>query len=141
MSDKKINLSEEQINFLSEKINDGNSLYDSVSKWNQKQEFAKRLEPGVMVKVIDNPKWSNYYNKKGFIAKTLVEPGMGFDPEKSGKFSVYLLDSDRVHGDLLGSNLKPTGGYVEKDFLLDYREKYGTDDFIRGELDSLIEQF
>ncbi|MGY5148638.1 MAG: hypothetical protein ACW9W3_01075 [Candidatus Nitrosopumilus sp. bin_68KS] len=137
----KIKLSEEQIHFLSNEIKEGVSLYDSISKWNQKQELAKRLESGVMVKIIGDPKWSNYYNRKGFIAKTLVEPGMGFDPEKSGKFSVYLLDGEQpIHGDLIGRLLKPLGEYVEKEFLLDYREKYGVDNFIRDELNSLIEQ-
>ena len=134
----KIQLNDEQIKFLSEKTKEGLSVYDAISKWNQRQERMKGLGPGVVVKVVNDPKWSNWYNKKGFIVKTLVEPGQGFDPDRSGKFSVYLFDGDPVQGDLLGYTLKPIGEYIDREFLLEYKQKYGTDDFLREELDSLI---
>lgn len=140
MAISKIKLTKEQIDFLSEKIQKGFSLSDAIVEWNIVQEYRKGLTPGCVVKIVNEPKWSNYYGKKGFVAATLAEPGTGFDPEKSGKFSVYLLHGDEsLHGDMIGRSLESTGDFIEREFLINYKEKHGTDDFIRKELDSLLD--
>ncbi|MDE1765068.1 MAG: hypothetical protein KGI27_02215 [Thaumarchaeota archaeon] len=142
MRTKKVKLPDEAIEFLSDAIEEKKmSVHDAVAAWNRKQEVRKFLKVGDVVKIYREDA-SDYNGKKAFIGAILHECGTGFDPDKSGKFSVYLLGSadGLIQGDLLGYELEPTGKSITREFVTEYIRNPNLRDSMREELKKAIEE-
>lgn len=136
MKTNKIKLPDGAIEFLSSVIEkDGMSLYEAITSWNRQQEVRKYLKVGDVVKIRREDE-SDYNGKKAFIGAVLHECGIGFDPDRSGKFAVYMLDYNErpIQGDLLGYELQPTGKSIGSDFLSEYIQNPNLRDSMREEL-------
>lgn len=139
---KKIKLPEETIEFLSNAIEKNKmSVNDAINAWNRKQEVEKFLKIGDIVKIYRED-IIDYNGKKAFIGAILAECGTSSDPDKSGKFSVYLLecDDDPFLGVLLGYELEPTGESVTREFLTGYVQNAVLHYSSREELEKAIQE-
>lgn len=138
MITKKIKLPDGAVEFLSNLIEQKHmSVKDAIVEWNKMQEVQKYLSEGDMVKVRTDPKMDDWHGKKGFIGKVLRPVGTGFEPEKSGKFSVFFFEYDDFHfqGDFIGYELIPTGERVTKDEMIDFMKKIPKHDSMYEELE------
>jgi len=142
MKTKKIKLPDETIDFLSDDMEQKNiSLKDAINEWNGKQEIEKYLNVGDIVKV-HREKFSDFSGKKGFIVAVLRPCGTGWEPEKSGKFSVYWFEYEghQFQADLLGYELEPTRESVSKEFLEEYIKDIDASDSLYEELEQAIQE-
>lgn len=137
----KITLSDESVKFLSEKVSNSNvSLKDAINEWNRKQELKKYLSIGDVVKIKSHNLDDNN-GKKGFIGAIPLECGLGFDPDKSGKFSMYGMNENELGGigDYIGYELTPTGERISRDYLINYVKKAHLSHIMKNELAAALE--
>ncbi len=142
MKTEKIELSDDAIEFLSDIMKEENiSIKDAIVEWNKKQEVRKFLKVGDIVK-IRRQSVSDLNRKKGFIGAVLSPCGMGFDLDRSGKFSVYLFEyhGSNFQADLLGFELEPTGNMISKEFLEDYIKNIPIHDSMHEELEKAMQE-
>ncbi|AJZ75425.1 hypothetical protein [Candidatus Nitrosotenuis cloacae] len=142
MKSKKIVLPDGAIEFLSDRIRKDIPIEQAISEWNKKQESDKFLKIGDIVKIHRLMKKDPFHGKRGFIATVLSPVGNYHDPERSGKFSVFIMEhsNNSISGSFLGSELEPTKETISKEFVENYLKTPTLNDTMREELKQLMQE-
>lgn len=142
MKTNKIILSDEIIDFLSKQTQEkAISLKEAITEWNREQEVRKYLGVGDIVKIYREDE-GGLGGKKGFIGSVQHPCGAGFDPDRSGKFSVWLFEYNEYdfQADLLGYELEPTGESISHEELIEYMKNIDEKDTLYYELDNTLQE-